>query len=87
MWFSLGKRLDLYLNYICIIRYTRLPVFAQFSGGYVGIILGPTGFILSFPIIAFIVGYFSEKFKSTIGNYVWYDMFFINKLYNRYAFV
>ena len=44
-----------------------LPVFAQFSGG-IGIILGPTGgFILSFPIIAFVVGYFSEKFKSTIG--------------------
>ena len=44
-----------------------LPVFAGFSGG-LGIILGPTGgFILSFPIIAFVVGYFSEKFKSTLG--------------------
>lgn len=44
-----------------------IPVFAQFSGG-VSIILGPTGgFILSFPIIAFVVGYFSEKFKSTVG--------------------
>ena len=31
-------------------------------------VLFPTGgFILSFPIIAFVVGYFSEKFKSTIG--------------------
>lgn len=44
-----------------------IPVFAQFSGG-VGIILGPTGgFILSFPIIALVVGYFCERFKSTVG--------------------
>ena len=43
-----------------------LPVFTHFRGG-VGVLLGPTGgFILSFPIIAFIVGYFCEKFKSTL---------------------
>ena len=44
-----------------------LPVFTHFRGG-VGILLGPTGgFILSFPIIAFTVGYFYEKFKSKLG--------------------
>lgn len=41
-----------------------IPVFAQMSGG-MGIVLGPTGgFILSFPLIALIVGYFSKKYKS-----------------------
>jgi biotin transport system substrate-specific component len=41
-----------------------IPVFAQMSGGP-GVILGPTGgFLLSFPIVCFIVGYFSNKGKS-----------------------
>lgn len=64
----LGKRLGFISQIIYVLLGTiGLPVFAQFSGG-IGIILGPTGgFILSFPIIAFVVGYFSEKFKSTIG--------------------
>ena len=63
----LGKRLGFISQIIYVLLGTiGLPVFAQFSGG-IGIILGPTGgFILSFPIIAFVVGYFSEKFKSTI---------------------
>ena len=57
----LGKRLGFISQIIYVLLGTiGLPVFAQFSGG-----IG--GFILSFPIIAFIVGYFSEKFKSTIG--------------------
>ncbi len=64
----LGKR----LGFISIIIYVLLgaiglPVFAQFSGG-IGVILGPTGgFIIAFPIMAFIIGYFSEKYKSTMG--------------------
>ena len=38
-----------------------LPVFAGFSGGFQNII-GPTGgFLISFPIVAFIVGLVSEK--------------------------
>lgn len=41
-----------------------IPVFAQMSGGP-GVILGPTGgFLLSFPIVSFIVGHFSNKGKS-----------------------
>ena len=53
----LGKRLGFISQIIYVLLGTiGLPVFAQFSGG-IGIILGPTGgFILSFPIIAFIVG-------------------------------
>ena len=39
-----------------------LPVFGNFSGG-VGRILGPTGgYILSYPIMAFITGWILEKF-------------------------
>lgn len=38
-----------------------LPVFAGFSGGF-QIVVGPTGgFILSFPLMALIIGYVSEK--------------------------
>lgn len=38
-----------------------LPVFASFAGG-LQIILGPTGgFILSFPLMAFIIGFICEK--------------------------
>lgn len=41
-----------------------LPVFAQMTGG-MGIVLGPTGgYILGFPVMAFVVGYFKEKFNS-----------------------
>lgn len=44
-----------------------MPVFAQMTGG-INIIMGPTGgFILGFPIMALVIGYFSRKFKSTIG--------------------
>ena len=38
-----------------------IPVFANLTGG-IGIIVGPTGgFIISFPIMAFIIGVVSEK--------------------------
>ena len=64
----LGKRLGFISQIIYVLLGTiGLPVFTHFRGG-IGMILGPTGgFILSFPIIAFVVGYFSEKFKSTRG--------------------
>lgn len=43
-----------------------MPVFAQMSGG-MGVIVGPTGgFILGFPFMALVIGYFSEKFKSSL---------------------
>lgn len=63
----LGKRLGFISQIIYILLGTiGLPVFTNFRGG-IGMLLGPTGgFILSFPIIAFIVGYFSEKFKSIL---------------------
>lgn len=42
-----------------------MPVFAQMTGG-INIVIGPTGgFILGFPIMALIIGYFSYKFKNT----------------------
>jgi len=44
-----------------------IPVFAQMSGGP-GVIFGPTGgFLISFPIVAFIVGHFSQQHKSKIS--------------------
>lgn len=53
-------------GFISLIIYTLLgaiglPVFAEFSGG-IQIILGPTGgFILSFPIMAFLIGFICER--------------------------
>ncbi|MGM9534920.1 MAG: biotin transporter BioY [Intestinibacter sp.] len=43
-----------------------VPVFAQFSAG-VGVLFGPTGgFLLGYPLMAFIIGYTKEKFNSHI---------------------
>ncbi|WP_455544480.1 biotin transporter BioY [Intestinibacter sp.] len=43
-----------------------IPVFAQFSGG-IGVLFGPTGgFLLGYPLMAFIIGYVREKFQSQI---------------------
>lgn len=43
-----------------------IPIFAQMMGGF-GIIVGPTGgFILSFPIVALISGYFSSNYKTKL---------------------
>lgn len=43
-----------------------MPVFAQMTGG-LSIIVGPTGgFIIGFPIMAFIIGYAYEKFKNPV---------------------
>ena len=38
-----------------------LPVFAGFSGGFQYIVGYSGGFIISFPLVAFIVGFVSEK--------------------------
>lgn len=49
-----------------------VPVFAQMRGG-ISVVLGPTGgFLLVFPIMALIIGYFSEKFKKPI--YIMFGM-------------
>lgn len=51
-----------------------IPVFANFTGG-IGIVLGPTGgFIIAFPIMAFIIGLVSEK---TNKKYLIFIGFFI----------
>lgn len=40
-----------------------LPIFSNFSGG-IAILVGPTGgYLLGFPLMAFIIGYFREKFN------------------------
>lgn len=44
-----------------------IPVFAQFSGG-LSILFGPTGgFLLGYPLMAFIIGYTRERFQSKIS--------------------
>lgn len=41
-----------------------VPVFSQMSGG-ISVIIGPTGgFIISFPIITLLAGYFSKRYNS-----------------------
>ena len=43
-----------------------VPVFAQFSAG-IGVLVGPTGgYLLSYPLMAFIIGYIKEKSNSSI---------------------
>lgn len=43
-----------------------VPVFAQFSAG-IGVLFGPTGgYLLGYPIMAFIIGFIKEKFNSNI---------------------
>lgn len=63
----LGSKLSFISQVIyLLIGAMGVPVFSQMSGG-VGAILGPTGgFLLSFPIIALMVGYASEKYKNKI---------------------
>lgn len=67
----LGPRLGLISQIIYVLLGTiGIPVFAQMSGGF-GIIAGPTGgFILSFPLLALIVGYFSKKYKGKLMVFV-----------------
>lgn len=66
-----GLLLGSKLGFISLIIYTLLgaiglPVFAQMSGG-ISAIIGPTGgFILSFPILALVTGYFSKKYDSIL---------------------
>lgn len=61
----LGPKLGFISQLIYIlIGVIGMPVFAQMSGGP-GIVFGPTGgFILSFPIVALISGYFSKKYNT-----------------------
>ena len=41
-----------------------IPVFANFAGG-ISVLFGPTGgFLLGYPLMAFIIGYAKEKFNS-----------------------
>ena len=43
-----------------------IPVFANFAGG-ISVLFGPTGgFLLGYPLMAFIIGYAKEKFNSNI---------------------
>lgn len=57
------------LIYLCM-GSIGLPVFAQLSGG-LGVLFGPTGgFLIGFIPSAFVIGYYLEKTKFTVGNAV-----------------
>ncbi|MBU0903657.1 MAG: biotin transporter BioY [Firmicutes bacterium] len=64
----LGKRQGAIAMLVyALIGLAGLPVFAKFSGG-LDTILSPTfGFILSFILVAYIVGYIVEKYPSKVG--------------------
>lgn len=63
--FLLGPKMGFVSQMVYVlIGVIGIPVFAQMNGG-IGAIVGPTGgFILSFPIVAAIMGYFSSEYKS-----------------------
>lgn len=55
----LGSRLGFLSQVIYLsLGLIGIPVFSQMGGG-IGVLVGPTGgFLISFPIVSFIVGYF-----------------------------
>ncbi|WP_195939415.1 biotin transporter BioY [Romboutsia sp. 1001713B170131_170501_G6] len=63
----LGSRLGFLSQVIYLsLGIIGIPVFSQMGGG-IGVLAGPTGgFLISFPIVSFIVGYFFEKYKNNI---------------------
>ncbi|EYE89369.1 bioY protein [Fervidicella metallireducens AeB] len=67
----LGKKLGTMSQVIYILLgVVGTPVFAGFSGG-LDKILGPTGgFILSFPVMAFIIGSFVERKQSFLNTFI-----------------
>ncbi|MCF8435478.1 MAG: biotin transporter BioY [Ignavibacteriales bacterium] len=64
----LGSKNAAYTQMLYILTgFLGLPVFAGFSGGML-VILGPTaGYLLAFPVAAFIAGYLIEKNKSLVS--------------------
>lgn len=58
----LGSRLGMMSQIVYVlIGIAGIPVFAGFEGG-IGVILGPKGgYIVSFPLMAFVIGYLIEK--------------------------
>ena len=53
-----------------------IPVFANFAGG-ISVLFGPTGgFLLGYPLMAFIIGYAKEKIQFKFYNFYKYDFRF-----------
>ena len=60
-----------------------VPVFAQFSAG-IGVLFGPTGgYLLAYPLMAFIIGYIKEK--SNYINCNKHDYWFSSCICTRYS--
>lgn len=65
-----GKKAILANLIYVLIGAIGLPVFANFKGGISVIFLQTGGFIMSFPIMAYITGKFSEKSKGRLLKYL-----------------
>ncbi len=67
----IGKKKGLISTLIYVlIGLIGIPVFSGYKGG-IGAILSPTGgFILSFPLMAYIGGYFFENYKNKLMLYI-----------------
>lgn len=66
----LGKRLGaISMMVYAFMGLIGLPVFAQFKGGFDRILSPAFGFVLSFIVVAYVVGYLTERSKSII-NYI-----------------
>lgn len=69
--YILGKKNGMFAQIVFIlIGAVGIPVFANFRGG-LNVLVGPTGgYLISFPIIAFVTGYLIEKRKTPSKPYL-----------------
>ncbi len=67
----LGAKLGFLSQFIYLLMGAiGFPVFARFSGGFVHI-YGPTGgYLIAFPIAAFLIGYIAEKKEGTVWHLI-----------------
>ncbi|WP_066191087.1 biotin transporter BioY [Gracilibacillus timonensis] len=66
----LGSRLGMFTMLVyMLLGLVGAPIFAQFGGGPSSILMPTFGFIVSYPILAFIIGRISER-KRTLPTYI-----------------
>ncbi|XJZ28932.1 biotin transporter BioY [Bacillota bacterium Lsc_1132] len=67
----LGSRLGaIAMIAYALVGLVGVPVFAKFSGGFSSIISPTFGFIVSYIIVAWVIGYMIEKSKKTTAMYI-----------------
>ncbi|HLS35204.1 MAG TPA: biotin transporter BioY [Bacillota bacterium] len=74
--FILGKRISTLSMFIyTFLGFIGIPIFAGLKGGPMTLLLPTGGFIISFIIVAFVVGYLKEKVMSHKGHTYMYIAF------------